>query len=112
MLPCQVMIFVLPLLIMLSCIYECSSADESGSSSHSGNNFDYVTSNNNGNNNHHYNNDYHPSSSGNADNGDIIPEYKEMIAHIPQYGKVIGRREEGVDVWRGIPYAGEFIACN
>ena len=34
------------------------------------------------------------------------PEYKEMVVHIPQYGKVVGRREEGVDVWRGIPYAG------
>ena len=33
------------------------------------------------------------------------PEYKEMIVHIPQYGKVVGRREEGVDVWRSIPYA-------
>ena len=37
--------------------------------------------------------------------GQPLP-YKPITVHIPQYGKVIGRREEGIDIWRGIPYAG------
>ena len=37
--------------------------------------------------------------------GQPLP-YKQITVHIPQYGKVIGRREEGIDIWRGIPYAG------
>lgn len=33
------------------------------------------------------------------------PIIRPVTANVPSYGKVEGRREGGVDIWRGIPYA-------
>lgn len=77
---------------MLVIWYTCTLAVDSSNSNNPKNN------NNNNNNNGQVTQQH--------DTSQQLPEYKEMVVHIPQYGKVVGRREEGVDVWRGIPYAG------